>query len=127
MISCLVIICFGLLAFNSLGNKSESFQTFSSGEFLAEQEGLNLLIVGSKTSLDLESLRNDIRNQNAYLPEEFTITQYDYTDDFKTSYPHLEISKTPAYFLFDSTKLLYNTYHYDEIVEFLVSYSNDNS
>lgn len=40
-------------------------------------------------------------------------------NDFVEKYPKLELEQSPAYILFDKSGLVYKTYNYDELIQYL--------
>jgi hypothetical protein len=83
---------------------------------------VSLLFIGDE--VDIQNLDTILEQHDVYLNISHGYSYDDSLEPLNKKFPGLEIESKPAYYVFDSKELIYKTYKYNDLVQYLVDYSN---
>lgn len=118
----IVVISFLYFVFLKLISSSGEINEPKISPYHADKDEISLLSVGDE--IDMQSLQEQLKEEGVY-PKISQVIGYndeDSLDVLKRQQPLLEIEKEPAYFVFDNKGIIYKTYKYDDLVQFLLDY-----
>lgn len=80
-------------------------------ELVPDEEGKYLL-----HSIGDEITREQLDEENIHI---YGVNNRSSFNDFNENYPELELDDSPAYILFDESGLIFKTYDYDELIQYI--------
>lgn len=119
LLTLIVVISF---VFFQLISSTEKINEPKISPYHADKGEISLLSVGDE--IDMQSLQEQLKEEGVY-PKISQIIGYNDDDSLavlNNQQPLLEIEKEPAYFVFDNKEIIYKTYKYDDLVQFLLDY-----
>jgi hypothetical protein len=98
------------------------FDDYKINRFFADTGEVALLFIGDE--VDIQKLDKILEQHDVYLNFSHGYSYDDSLESLNKKLPELDIESKPAYYVFDSKELIYKTYKYDDLVQYLVDYSN---
>jgi hypothetical protein len=119
LLGMIVIASFLYIVFFQLFS-SEQINEAKGSPFLADKGNVALLSIGDE--IDMQKLESEIKEKGVY-PKIRPIWGLDGDlKELNKEYPQLKIEKKPAYFVFNSKGMIYKTYNYNGLFDYLVNY-----